>query len=78
MLFFVIAYCVYATVQSVSSQVHHVNITGLATHQRLQFGLVEHREPRGLDDLSQALQEGVRLQGRLYLKPVAGDVRYVY
>lgn len=72
--FVVVAYHVQSAVQRVASQIRYVDVAGLSTDQSLQFGLVEHGQPRGLDDLAKTLQKRVGLQSGLGLETVPGNV----
>lgn len=78
MLLIVIADGINASVQGIPPEILHVNVARLTTHQGLQLRLVEHGQPRGLDDLSETLQKCIGLQGGLHLKAIPGNVGYIH
>lgn len=65
---------VYARVAGVSAQIGDVNLGPISADERLKFGLVEHGQPRRLNDLAEAAQESIRLLELLGLKAVTSDV----
>ena len=67
MFLIVVTNGVHATILCVASEIFHVDITPLATHQSLQLGLIEHGKPGWLDYLAESLEESVGLHRGLYL-----------
>lgn len=60
MLLTVVTNIVDATILGVSSEIRNVNFIRIASHKSLEFSLIEHGQPHGLDDLAKSFQKRFR------------------
>lgn len=74
MFLLVVSNRVDSPVKRVPPQIRDVNLAGITTYECLQFRLIEHGKPRGLNDLPQALEEGICLQKWLHLQTVTCNI----
>jgi len=73
----IIADLISSAVKSVAPEVFDVNGGRCSGNQGLEFGVVEHAEPRRLYHGGEAAEEGGGLEVGLALQTVASHVRYV-